>query len=559
MEPLGRPQEGAIARTELALLAVGALVLSLVASWPLILHLGDSLPDLGFGDPYLFSWQMAWDAHALVTAPLEILDTNTFWPLSGDLVFQDAFHGFSPLALIGEGTAAAVIRYNFVYLFAGTLAFIGAYLLAREIGLGPIGAVAAGIAFAYAPWRIDQHTHIHVISSGGVPLTLFLLLRGYRARRAGLVLAGWVVATWQMSLGFTLGIQFAYLLLAIGIVCIVWWLKAGRPQVAAPLIRATAVGIVLFAGWTIWQALPYLQLQDRLPEARRTTEELGFYSPGLGGFGAASENNLLWGEVTEPVREKLRWPTEQTLFPGVATIVLVALGARFAGLPKRLRSLLVGSLLVTGFLALGFGTSASTAVYEVLYEIAPGWDAIRTPGRLMTLATVASSLLAGAGLQRLWDARGGHSGRSRPLATGALIALTAVLWFEGLGTTPLSTPPPVPEAQQLARPPILHLPTNGIHDRVYTFWSTEGFPEIVNGVGVLDLRHTRELRASVRGFPDGSSVAMLRELGARTVIVHLDRLEDPDAWLQAATERARDLGLDERIVGRSIVYELDDN
>jgi hypothetical protein len=52
---------------------------------------------------------------------------------------------------------------------------------------------------------------------------------------------------------------------------------------------------------------------------------------------------------------------------------------------------------------------------------------------------------------------------------------------------------------------------------------------------------------------------MLRELGARTVIVHLDRLEDPDAWLQAATERARDLGLDERIVGRSIVYELDDN
>ena len=54
--------------------------------------------------------------------------------------------------------------------------------------------------------------HLHVISSGGIPLALFLLLRGYRRCSRGLVLAGWLVSAWQVSLGFTLGLQYAYLL-----------------------------------------------------------------------------------------------------------------------------------------------------------------------------------------------------------------------------------------------------------------------------------------------------------------------------------------------------------
>ena len=57
--------------------------------------------------------------------------------------------------------------------------------------------------------------HLHVISSGGIALALFLLLRGYRRCSRGLVLAGWLVSAWQISLGFTLGLQYCYLLLAL--------------------------------------------------------------------------------------------------------------------------------------------------------------------------------------------------------------------------------------------------------------------------------------------------------------------------------------------------------
>ena len=59
--------------------------------------------------------------------------------------------------------------------------------------------------------------HLHVISSGGIPLALFLLLRGYRRGSRGLVLAGWLVSAWQVSLGFTLGLQYCYLLLVLAL------------------------------------------------------------------------------------------------------------------------------------------------------------------------------------------------------------------------------------------------------------------------------------------------------------------------------------------------------
>ena len=57
--------------------------------------------------------------------------------------------------------------------FAYALCFAGAWLLARELGAGRAGAAVAGAAFAYAPWRLEQEGHLHIISSGGIALALF--------------------------------------------------------------------------------------------------------------------------------------------------------------------------------------------------------------------------------------------------------------------------------------------------------------------------------------------------------------------------------------------------
>ena len=141
--------------------------------------------------------------HALVHQPQRFYDANIFWPTRQSLAFTDASIGYAPAGLLGTGRTAATVRYNLLWLFSYILAFSGAYLLAREVTSGATGAVIAGTAFAYAPWRLAQRGHLNILSVGGIPLSLYLLRRGWRERRPALILSGWLVATWQVSLGFS--------------------------------------------------------------------------------------------------------------------------------------------------------------------------------------------------------------------------------------------------------------------------------------------------------------------------------------------------------------------
>src|SRR5918994_1712731 len=204
-----------VSARELLLVALGAIVASVVMNWPLVLNLGDDVPK-DLGDPLVQAWQVAWGGHALTHQPLDFFQSNQFWPLADTLAFSDALLGYAPAGLIGSGSEAAVARYDVLFLFAYALAFFGAYLLARELGIGPAGAAVAGAAVALAPFRLEQDGHMHLISRGGVPLALALGVRGYRLGAPGFVVAGFAIAAWQLSLGFTLGLPLVYLLLLIG-------------------------------------------------------------------------------------------------------------------------------------------------------------------------------------------------------------------------------------------------------------------------------------------------------------------------------------------------------
>ena len=130
--------------------------------------------------------------------PLHLFDSNAFYPHPLSLAFSDSLLGYGPAAFFGSGTVAALVRYNLLFLFAWSLCFVGAYLLARELGLGRLAAAAAGIAFAYAPYRVTEAGHLHVISSGrdparAVPAAARLpprLARAGAGRLAGVGLAG---------------------------------------------------------------------------------------------------------------------------------------------------------------------------------------------------------------------------------------------------------------------------------------------------------------------------------------------------------------------------------
>lgn len=543
-------------REALAAAGLGA-ALAVVMTWPLVLHLGS---DIGkdLGDPLLQTWQVAWIGHAVLHAPLDLWQANTFWPYRDTLAFSDALVGYAPVGVLSQvDPHAAVLGYNLLFLFAYALAFVAAYLLARELGVGPLGATAAGAAFAYAPWKLTQNGHLHVLSNGGIPLALFLLVRGYRRRSAATVLAGWLVAAWQMTLGFTLGLQLFYLLLVLAVGVLVVALVRRVPRPDRGLVAATLTGALIFLVATGLMARPYLRVLDAHPEARRTVPYVQSFSPQLRSFLAAPEESWLWGDATLRARAPLSAPDEMSLFPGFAISLLALAGLLGTVLPFRLRVGVAVATALCALLSLGVrdvdGPRRYLTPFRFLFDFVPGWDGVRTPGRINTLTSLGLALLAGAGVcvvVRFVEGRRGV-GVARA-AAGVLVALVLV---EGLG--PLAHPrvPPPPEAVRVEAAPQLSLPAGFADDLRYSYFSTAGFPATVNGAGGFDPNGYDALRKEVASFPDARSVKTLRRLGVKTVLLYPGAAVGT-AWQGAASKPIAGLGIARADSAGVVVFRL---
>jgi hypothetical protein len=559
-----------LGRAELVWTILGGIALAVLTSWPLVLHLPSRIaPDLG--DPVRTAWQVAWVGHAMLHDPLHLFNANAFYPHPFSLAFSDSLLGYGPAAFVGHGTVAALVRYNLLFLFAWSLCFVGAYLLARELGLGRLGGAAAGVAFAYAPYRVTEAGHLHVISSGGIPLALFLLVRGYRRGSWGLVLAGWLVSAWQVSLGFTLGLQYSYLLLVLAAIVFVWWLRAGRPMppLGRPLAVATCVGIAVLGVVAIYEARPYLKVSSEYPTAKRTLKEVKNYSSGPAALLAASSENRVWGDATSGMRAHVHSKNEAVFFPGGLILVLALVGLAAPLFTRRLRIGVAGGIVIVSVLAMGMGLTGAGYPYRLLYDYAPGWDGVRVPGRVFTLATLFYALLAAAGVQ--WLARLAGTWGKRHTVRGAAAVLGVVLLIgllgEGAGHLAHPVVPQPARAEVGLRGPLLDLPTDGPADRVWQYFSTNGFYDIPIGNSTFDIPQVDDLRGGMSGFPDKASIEKLRYYGIKTVVLHLTMpklpgihgyaLAEPPDVEAAAAKPIVGLGVKRRQVGSLVIYEIE--
>lgn len=555
--PAARTRNAPVLR-EVGAVVFFAAALAVATNWRLLDDFGGSIPG-SLGDPLVLAWAVQWGGHALVHQPLDLFQANVFWPLENTLAFTDgSLVGYSPVGALGSGTTAALIHYNALFLFAYTLALVGAYALARELGASPLGAAVAGVAFAYAPWRHAHEIHLNVLSTGGVPLALFLLLRGYRRSDWRLLLAGWVVAAWQLSLGFNTGLPFAYLLFGLIVAVALGLVRRTLPPLSRSAWIAAVAGALAFLVVGVLLALPYRAVADEFPESIRSTYEVATFSPPPQSYLAAPAESALWGRITKPIRESVKLPTEQSLFPGLTLLVLAAVGLLAGAWRRRTRVVLAVCTAVALVLSLGFhiavGKLEYLFPYRLLYEFAPGWQALRTPGRLMAFATLGLALLAAAGTDRVraWVA-GRRPGTSSSVLAGCLlVALVVVEGWPSHRYVAVPEPPPfvrLPEPQ-------LHLPADGKDaDVLYGFWSTNGFPELVNGASGFEPSSRKALRESLERFPDRSTVARLRAIGVRTVVLHRD-LAAGTAWADAETRPVRGLNLRPRRIGELVVYDL---
>ena len=128
---------------------------------------------------------------------------------------------------------------------------------------------------------------------------------------------------------------------------------------------------------------------------------------------------------------------------------------------------------------------------------------------------------------------------------------------------------PQPARAEIGLPgPLLDLPTDGALDRVWQYFSTDGFYKIPIGNSTFDIPAVDDLRGGMSGFPDRASVEKLRYYGIRTVVLHTAIPQGPAAPSTATRSPSRPnpaaaaakpiagLGITRRQVGSLVIYEI---
>jgi hypothetical protein len=278
----------------------------------------------------------------------------------------------------------------------------------------------------------------------------------------------------------------------------------------------------------------------------------------------------VWGAATGGLRAKVHSKNESVLFPGglILVLALIGLAAGASRYSRRLRVGLAIGIAVCSILALGLGLNHPGYPYRLLYDYAPGWNGVRVPGRVFSLATLFYALLAAAGVQVLMQGAGAWGARRRLRGLPAVLGVGLAVAIVGEGAGHLGHPvvPQPTRAEVGLQGPILDLPTDGAADRLWQYFSTDGFYKIPIGNSTFDIRALDDLRGGMGGFPDRASVEKLRYYGIRTVVLHLRMprlpgivgyaLPEPANTASAAAKPIAGLGVRRRQVGSSVIYEI---
>ncbi|RPH64584.1 MAG: hypothetical protein EHM89_01330 [Acidobacteria bacterium] len=401
----------------------GFAVLAVACTWPLAAQIGTALPG-DLGDPLFSAWVLGWVSERLRAGLSGFWDAPIFFPAKGTLALSEHYFGVAVLvAPVYWLSGNAVATYNAGVLVAYTLAGAGMYLLARSLTGSRPAAVVAGVIFAFAPYRADHLSHLQVLSSGWMPISLWGLHRFLSSGSIGAIatFAG-AFAMQALSNGY-----FLYFLSFASALVILFHLDAVRKRwrVVLPQLAAAAIVILLVLAPFVWA---YVRSRAETGAARTYSDLINFSADAASYFVPAG--------IVRPYRWiPDRWLPgpqipERQLFPGMAALALAVLAIwKGVGESKRKSIRLYGAIGILGFLlSLGpepsFWGSRLGAVgpYLVFARVVPGMNGLRAPARSSVLVFLSLSVLAALGASRLFE----RLDDRRRLTAGAALALVAV-------------------------------------------------------------------------------------------------------------------------------------
>src|SRR6267142_4429508 len=549
------------------------LVLTLALTWPLVLHLGDSIPAIWTGfDPMVQAFILGWDASALTGNPSRLFHPPIFYPERNALTYMDHMIGetaaATPAFLIGHSAAAA---YNFLVLLSFVLSGWAVYRLVRLFPVSRPAAFLAGILFAFSPYRLSNLDMLNQLQTQFLPLGLFFGIRYVRNARTR-DLAGMMGA---LAAQATFGWYYTYyLVIALGLLFLYGLHRrapGAEPRQTARLAGAAFLTILM----VLPIAIPYIREARALPEFRRTLGESALYSADVLDYVKLNRNAMMSRWVPVPTGGQGYWP-------GLVTLPLAIFGAREIWRRKvaheNMRRLGEGGYFmilagVSFVLSLGPILHAAgariwiPAPYAALYHLIPGFSSMRAPARFASLFVLSLSVLAAFGYEWLR-----HRPRKRPVAwrlaaAGAFLVAILGAWPSPLSLIEVPSRNRLPgvyswlEAQP-GRHPVLEIPVPAQDGDENQAYATRQFVVLYHGHPRLDgtsgfvSRKYKGFRSVIQSFPSPDALRAAEERGAKLIVVHFgDYPPEQREVLSRRIDAEQRLQLKGRF-GDDAVYEL---
>ena len=543
------------ARETLAVIgAFGAV--AIVATYPLVLRLGDALP-VTINDTLLNTLILAWGADRLPRGLQGGWDLPIYHPYTNALGFSENLLGIAfftaPLQWL---TGNPVLVYNLAYLASYVLAGGGMYLLARSLTGNRLAAGLAGLLFVFVPFREQEAGHLQSLMYGWMPIGLWALHRYFATGRRA-ALAGFAAAF--VLTGLSNGYFFFFFAPIVVIVAgleVIYWVRS-RPRM---LIELPVAAALMFAA-----VLPvmsgYVATRDLYGTQRSRQEVISF-----------SADTVAW------------------LNPGYCLAVLAVCGLLAAALRRGQnqdavrsdrRVAILYTLVAVAGVALALGPEPTingvrlmaSGPYDWLLGIVPGLEGLRGARRAIIITLLALTVLAAFGLRYLLERLPRRPGQTLAL----LLCVFAVAERQSYGPVPLvafETPPSLQAAEQWlrTRPPgaVLSLPAIGLRQRDYEGdlramygTLTHGHP-VMNGASgffppLYWFFYSSGALESFEDYDYADVLRGLRALGVRYVMVYMDAdladVEKGRSTLDAIRGQPEQIVTD-RDFGGVIVFEL---
>lgn len=294
-----------------ALFFVAATIL---CTWPIAARFRDGLGDVW--DAKLNAWILHWDFHQFFRDPLHLFEANIFYPAHYALAFSENLFGAAVFAFpMYAAGASTLTAYNVVFLLGMFLSAMAAWALAREVTGDAAAALAAGMIYAFSPWRIAQIPHIQFQWGAFLALSLLFLLRYLdEGRRRDLVLFG-ICLAWNALVNVHYTLFSAFLL---GTAVVYEWLLLGGPLLRKRLVGC-AVAAVCAAVVVTPFYVPYAKASSLYGMARGDAEIEAFSGTWSTFLNPGAQNR-----VYAALARKFSRP-EGEFFPGLTPLLLATL------------------------------------------------------------------------------------------------------------------------------------------------------------------------------------------------------------------------------------------